>query len=230
MAVAVANTTAGLSGKTLAVLETAQTWTATQTFAAITATTGSFSSTLGVTGDFSVNTNKFNVTAASGNTTVAGTLGVTGATTLTGALTAGAGSFSSTLTASAAAGITLSNASGVIDFTGVTTPKVHFSGANGRLTSIGSLVFQVDTDANGSESFLFRNGAGSNVVTIDENGAVTLSSTLTVQSAVVRAGTGTPEGVVTGSVGDLFLRRDGGAATVLYIKESGAGNTGWVAK
>ena len=39
-----------------------------------------------VTGNFNVNTNKFNVVAASGNTTVAGTLGVTGATTLTGAL------------------------------------------------------------------------------------------------------------------------------------------------
>jgi hypothetical protein len=41
-----------------------------------------FSNTLGVTGDFAVNTNKFNVTAASGNTTVAGTLGVTGTTGL----------------------------------------------------------------------------------------------------------------------------------------------------
>ncbi|MBI3418623.1 MAG: DUF2793 domain-containing protein [Proteobacteria bacterium] len=38
-------------------------------------------STLGVTGNFAVNTNKFNVTASSGNTTVAGTLGVTGAAT-----------------------------------------------------------------------------------------------------------------------------------------------------
>lgn len=42
------------------------------------------STTLAVTGNVAVNTNKFNVTAASGNTTVAGTLGVTGATTLTG--------------------------------------------------------------------------------------------------------------------------------------------------
>ena len=39
-----------------------------------------------VTGNFNVNTNKFNVVASSGNTTVAGTLGVTGGTTLTGAL------------------------------------------------------------------------------------------------------------------------------------------------
>lgn len=36
--------------------------------------------TLSVSSDFSINTNKFNVTAASGNTTVAGTLIVTGAT------------------------------------------------------------------------------------------------------------------------------------------------------
>lgn len=45
------------------------------------ATTGQFSSTLNADGNFSVNTNKFNVTASSGDTTVAGTLGVTGAAT-----------------------------------------------------------------------------------------------------------------------------------------------------
>ena len=40
-------------------------------------------------------------------------------------------------------------------------------------------------------------------------------------------GAGSPEGVVTGDVCDLFVRTDGGAATTLYIKESGSGNTGW---
>ena len=44
--------------------------------------TGAF----GVDGNFDVNTDKFNVTAATGNTTIAGTLGVTGATTATGGL------------------------------------------------------------------------------------------------------------------------------------------------
>lgn len=43
----------------------------------LTGTTLSLSSTLAATGNFSINTNKFNVTASSGNTTVAGTLGVT---------------------------------------------------------------------------------------------------------------------------------------------------------
>lgn len=41
-------------------------------------------------------------------------------------------------------------------------------------------------------------------------------------------GTGDPESVVTANIGSLFLRTDGGAGTVLYVKESGNGaNTGW---
>ena len=43
-------------------------------------------------------------------------------------------------------------------------------------------------------------------------------------------GNGSPEGVVTAPVGSIFTRLNGGALTTLYIKESGAGNTGWVAK
>lgn len=43
------------------------------------------------------------------------------------------------------------------------------------------------------------------------------------------AGTGSPEGVKTANPGSTFRRFDGGASTVLYVKESGAGNTGWVA-
>lgn len=42
--------------------------------------------------------------------------------------------------------------------------------------------------------------------------------------------TGTPEGQVTAPIGSLCTRDDGGAGTTLYVKESGAGNTGWVAK
>lgn len=43
-------------------------------------------------------------------------------------------------------------------------------------------------------------------------------------------GSGSPEGVVTAAVGSLYTRTNGGAGTTLYIKESGSGNTGWVAK
>ena len=43
-------------------------------------------------------------------------------------------------------------------------------------------------------------------------------------------GSGTPEGSITASVGSLYLNKSGGASTTLYIKESGTGNTGWIAK
>lgn len=46
----------------------------------------------------------------------------------------------------------------------------------------------------------------------------------------VRSGSGSPEGVVTGNPGDLYLNTAGGAGTSMYVKESGTGNTGWVAK
>lgn len=53
---------------------------------------------------------------------------------------------------------------------------------------------------------------------------------VTVGGSLVKSGTGTPEGSVTAPVGSLFLRTDGGAGSTLYVKESGAGNTGWAAK
>jgi len=43
-------------------------------------------------------------------------------------------------------------------------------------------------------------------------------------------GSGTPEAVITAPVGSTFSRTDGGAGTSFYVKESGAGNTGWIAK
>lgn len=49
--------------------------------------------------------------------------------------------------------------------------------------------------------------------------------------AKVLAGTGAPAGLVFGSPGDLYVNKSGGAATTLYVKESGTNTTaGWVAK
>ena len=48
--------------------------------------------------------------------------------------------------------------------------------------------------------------------------------------ALIFYGKGTPEGLVVSPIGGLFMRLDGGATTTLYIKESGTGKTGWVAK
>jgi hypothetical protein len=43
-------------------------------------------------------------------------------------------------------------------------------------------------------------------------------------------GYGTPEAVVVANIGSIYMRKDGGAGTSVYIKESGTGATGWVAK
>lgn len=47
----------------------------------------------------------------------------------------------------------------------------------------------------------------------------------------VKIGAGSPEGVVTGDIGNIYLNTSGGAGTTLYVKESGtATNVGWSAK
>jgi hypothetical protein len=72
----------------------------------------------------------------------------------------------------------------------------------------------------------------SNAVHIGSNGAGSGPAIALGDSAHVsiRRGAGAPEGSVTANVGSLYLRSDGGASTSLYVKESGAGNTGWIAK
>lgn len=47
---------------------------------------------------------------------------------------------------------------------------------------------------------------------------------------IIRSGTGSPEGAITAPPGSIHLRTDGGAGTTFYVKETGVGNTGWVAK
>jgi hypothetical protein len=51
-----------------------------------------------------------------------------------------------------------------------------------------------------------------------------------VDARLPLTGEGTPEGAVEAAVGRLYTRTDGGASTTLYVKESGSGDTGWVAK
>ena len=44
-----------------------------------------------------------------------------------------------------------------------------------------------------------------------------------------RSGIGSPEGVVAAEPGTVYENKSGGAGTSFYVKESGSGNTGWVA-
>ena len=46
----------------------------------------------------------------------------------------------------------------------------------------------------------------------------------------IYAGSGSPEGAVTAAIGSIYQRSNGSTDTAVYRKESGTGNTGWVAK
>lgn len=67
---------------------------------------------------------------------------------------------------------------------------------------------------------------------ISTDDAVTFDGGINLVSGTLlwKSGTGSPEGAITATVGSLWTRTDGGAGTTLYVKESGTGNTGWVAK
>lgn len=59
-------------------------------------------------------------------------------------------------------------------------------------------------------------------------GPNTTPATIATAGALLRSGIGSPEGVIVGSVGDLWCRRDGVPNDTLYVKESGAAtNVGW---
>ena len=78
----------------------------------------------------------------------------------------------------------------------------------------------------GTKRLIDAQVGGTSKFSVDNAGKVSVSGT----AATISSGTGTPESVVTAPVGSMFLRTDGGATTTVYVKESGSGNTGWVAK
>lgn len=62
----------------------------------------------------------------------------------------------------------------------------------------------------------------------DANNFLVIDGGLT--GPTVTTGAGSPENVVTAPPGSMYTDTGGGAGTTLYIKESGSGDTGWIAK
>jgi hypothetical protein len=85
------------------------------------------------------------------------------------------------------------------------------------------------TDNGGAAERVFMRWTGSSDGIIGALGSLTIQMSSS-PNVTITTGAGTPEAVVTASRGSIFLRNDGGAGTTLYVKESGTGNTGWVAK
>ncbi len=102
--------------------------------------------------------------------------------------------------------------------------------------------FRIDlTDATnvfGNASVSFNPEEGFNITSGSQvyfdNPANVMTGNLFVEGKINNikflSGTVSPEGSVVADVGSLYIRTTGGAGTTLYVKESGTGNTGWIAK
>ena len=92
-------------------------------------------------------------------------------------------------------------------------------------------VYETFTDASNYERLSISAASGTNVIKPEAAGTGTASKLdLYLTDAVkITSGTGSPEGAVTAPVGSIYSRTDGGTDTTIYRKESGTGNTGWVA-
>lgn len=105
-----------------------------------------------------------------------------------------------------------------------------FAQRNGATNQVYRL-YEVDSGAN-DEYLEISAASGTNVIRPQATGTGTASVVRyhTTTAVFWTSGSGSPESVVTAPVGSIYTRTDGGAATTLYVKESGTGSTGWVAK
>jgi hypothetical protein len=149
--------------------------TGTATGVAVTGTFSSsgavtLSSTLALTGNLAINTDKFTVTAASGNTAVGGTLAVTGAATLSSTLAAGNTTVTGTLAASGNVAIN--------------TDKFTVAAASGNTVIAGTAAIAGNVAVN-TDKFTVAAASGNTLVagTLAVTGASTLTGALTANNA-----------------------------------------------
>jgi hypothetical protein len=115
--------------------------------------------------------------------------------------------------------------------TATTNQAFVWSGGTGtdRRMAVSGNTIQVSLNSNSAtyQNLAVQTSGGDLVVGSSSSTGLRLRAS---GGSAIFSGTGTPEAAVTAPVGSLFLRTDGGAGTSLYVKESGAGNTGWVGK
>lgn len=99
-------------------------------------------------------------------------------------------------------------------------------GATKGRIGIGNLSFSA---ASGNADEIWIGNTTDNTDLLIPMGRIHMGDSPTADPSI-RVVTGTPEGAITAPVGSLAVRTDGGANTTLYVKESGVGNTGWIAK
>jgi hypothetical protein len=116
-----------------------------------------------------------------------------------------------------------------------TLNRVNLGGGSGATGGMiidgGAPSAPIAFQTNGAERMRI-NGSGNVGIGISSpSEKLEVAGNIKIGNTTIHSGTGSPEGTVTGNVGDLYLRTDGGAGTTMYVKESGAAtNTGWVGK
>lgn len=116
-------------------------------------------------------------------------------------------------------------ASSGIQYGVVVSPTMSQTGTGGY-TALLINPAETSNTGTGAKLLVDAQVGGTTKFKVSNTGAVSVSGT----AATISSGTGTPEGAVTAVVGSLYTDTSGGAGSTLYVKESGSGNTGWVAK
>ena len=180
-----------------------------------------FSGNLGVTGDFAVNTNKFNVAAATGNTLVAGTLGVTGVINGT-SLTATGNVSGLTLTSTVTTGtspLTVASTTKVVNLQADSVDGMNFAAVNTGgvigTDQIGGVAYAIDS------SNITYVPPGTSGKLLQSNG-VGQPPTWVVPSGLTAGSSATAANISGGVAGQLLFQ---GAADTTNKLNIGAVNT-----
>tara|TARA_R100000951_G_C2648026_1_gene183295 strand:+ start:2373 stop:3275 length:903 start_codon:yes stop_codon:yes gene_type:complete len=164
--------------------------------------------------------------------------------TLENVLDAGNSTSGKDIVVSAGDDITFSDSS-IAYFGAGSDLKIYHNGSNSYIDEVGTgslYIRGVDIQMGtpfGAANFVMdvagaidlKHGSGATAVSTSATGIdLPAGKAIKVGTPSIYSGSGTPESSQTAVVGSLYMRSDGGESTSLYVKESGSGNTGWVAK
>jgi hypothetical protein len=147
--------------------------------------------------------------------------------------------FGNTITQSSVFGITRRNVVGPIVYdAGTNTTAIIVVAGTGQFNTQSRNIQQVFSRNYNTVDGAIAGKEGSVLQVLDSSltgaGSLSVNALMVGGSSFsgpgVYSGAGSPEGVFSAQPGALWLNSSGGAGTTLYVKESGIGNTGWIAK